>query len=633
MAAYDSLRSITKDSTPIERATALAQAKAETTGEQDEFELLSMLKRRKESMDSEQMRLRALFLRMDNLYYPQTITTPGGADHWPVANPASGTVHVSVNNIAPYVDIPARLQSITPVENYVPVDDSDAARDKAQAAERLYFAWKDEEEFELKYNLANTVKELYGITYGRVYWNAQEKRPSVQVIERPENLYVGWGASDFSRMDWATYCYGLTPQSVVEEFGLFVVPIEANRGVYVPYVTGDSTDPIATMSQNSYVPGRPRSMYEESQIEVYDYWYKKPTGAGKQPEIWNATFVGNKLVTDARHREFDEIPYVPLANGRLPGSPYGRPALYDLEQLFREVDERVSNAGAMLGSVVGGQMWQLTGSEAPEEVPAGAIPKPNKVAAPGPNARLEAIQPFVPQFAIADYIKEIKDFIIEASGLGDVLLGKTPSRLVSSKALSALISTYASRMGLKRDLTYQWRRRMWKIAGTCWERKDATIKKLLDGNYRLDIIPPDLSPRDELENAQKAINLGQNRYWSMRRVMGATGVDDPEGEIALIREEQSDAALNPQAVQAQLTLAAAAAQFGQQGQPGQPPGTNPANGPTPAAGGPSLNGPENKANPPASSVPTNAQAPNGAKVQTLVQGGEATGRVLTSQPI
>lgn len=632
MAAYDAIRDITPDSTPIQRAERLAAARVEAGGPEDDYRLLLEIKRRKESLSDEQARNASLYARMDNLYFPQTITTPGGADHWPVSNPAAGTVHVSVNNQAPYVNIPARLTGTTPVENYVPTEQTDAAIQKAAAAEELYFGWKDEEEFEPKFNEATRVSELYGITYGKVRWNAVEKRPSATVIARPENLFVGWGASDFSRMDWTIYCYGLSPQSIMEEYGFAVVPVEGAKGTFIPYVVGTHNDPLG-QTVGTIVNGHQRSAYEQQQVEVYDYWYKKPKGVGKRPEIWNAIYVGNQLVSDAAHPEFDDIPYVPMPNDFIPGSPYGRPAMYDLEQLFREIDERVSNAGAMLGSVVGGQMWQITGSEAPEEVPAGAIPKPNKVAAPGPNARLEAIQPFVPQFALADYIHELKDFLIEASGLNDVLLGKTPAQLVSSKALSALVSQYSARLGVKRDLAYRWRRRMWKLAAMCWERKDRSVKKIIDGNYRIDIVPPDLTPRDELENAQRVMNLVQNRLMSMRRGMDLVGVDNPEAELALVKEEQSDPALNPQAVQAQLTLAAAAAQFGQPAPAPGGSGQNPANGPRPVAGSQSLNGPENAANPPNESVPANAQAGNGAKVQTLVQGGEATGRVLSSQAL
>src|ERR1043165_7631378 len=149
----------------VGRASEFARAKAVAMGKDpyydEEAALIAEIRRRKESLEDEQTRLRSLFKRMDNLFYPQSVTEPGGADHWPLTQQSAGEVHVSVNNIDPYVTIPAALQAVTPVENYVPEEDSDAERDAAARRERLYFGWKDNEEFELKFHKACLVKELY----------------------------------------------------------------------------------------------------------------------------------------------------------------------------------------------------------------------------------------------------------------------------------------------------------------------------------------------------------------------------------------------------------------------------------------------------------------------------------------
>lgn len=624
--------------TKVGRAAIFARSKAVASGKEPEYDeeaaIIQEIRLRKESLDEEQAARRLMFDRMDNLFYPQVVTNPGGADHWPLEKQAAGEVHVSVNNIDPYVTIPASLQAFVPVENYVPEEDSDSEREAAARRERLYFSWKDSEEFELKAHRACFVKELYGFTFAKVWWNAEEKRPSVTILDRPDNLYAGWGASDYSRLDWTVYCYGISAQSAREEYGLDVVPIPVGDDKFVPYVTSDHSDPIGSVyGTNAIVRGRIRSKYERDQIEVYDYWYKKAQGKGKKPAIWNALYVGNALVQNVEHKEFDDIPYILLPNTFVPGFPIGKPALYDLEQLFREKDERITAAAQMIQSVVGGQMWQLTGSEAPEEVPSSAIPKVNTVAAPGPNARIEAIQPFMPQFAVEDYLKRIDKELVEASGLSGPLLGNSPQDLSSSKAFIALVHQYGARISMKRDLLYSWRKKVWRVVAMCWERKNNEIKSLIDGKYRLSVLAPDLTPRDELENAQKVINLVQNGIMSLRYAMDQVGIEDPEAEIVLIKQENSDPALKPEKVQAQVTLAAAMAQFGGQGVVPEQGGQNPANGPTPAAGTPGQSQPENAANPPPESQPENALAGNGAKAQTLVQGGEGTGRILTSAPL
>ncbi|TAL44993.1 MAG: hypothetical protein EPN91_03365 [Salinibacterium sp.] len=610
--------------------------------EEDEYRIIDEIRRKKSMLEGEQARLRSLFERMDNLYYPDAIQAEGGADHWPEGAKA-GRVHVSVNTPPVYVDVPASLQAVTPVMNYIAKSSSPEDREQAARAERLMFEWFDEDEFELKNHKACVIKGLYGFTYGKVMWDAQEKRPTVTVIEAPENLYVGWGNSDYSRIDWTIYCYGLSPAAITEDYGLGVVPVEVD-GSFVPYVTtGDHLDPIGNVYGSQIEHGRSKTAYEQMQVEVYDYWYKRPIRKGKS-EIWNAIYVGNRVVKNKKHPEYDDIPYLPLPNTFIPKSPYGRPELYDLEQLFRETDERTTNAGQMIQSIIGGQMWQLVGAEAPDEVPENAMPKPNAVAAPGPGNELRALQPFMPQFAIEDYIKRIDLEKEVGSGLNELLLGRAPATILgSSKAIAALVANYEARIRMKRDLLYQWRKRVWKMAAKVWSAKSADVRDIIDGQYRIEIKAPELTPRDELENAQKAINLVQNRIWSAKRAMDATGVEDPEDETGLIREEQTDPAQNPQAVLQQMTILGTATQLGM-----APPQTTVDQSQNavrqlqrPAGGTSSLNGPENRANPPGEALPSNAQAPNGAPaagggsavLQTLVNGQGAQGRILTQTPL
>ena len=56
--------------------------------------------------------------------------------------------------------------------------------------------------------------------------------------------------------------------------------------------------------------------------------------------------------------------------------------------------------------------------------------------------------------------------------------------------------------------------------------------------------------------------------WSAKRAMDRTGVDDPEAEQDIIREEQTDATLNPAAVQVMVSLMAMMQQMQQQAPPG-----------------------------------------------------------------
>jgi hypothetical protein len=153
-----------------------------------------------------------------------------------------------------------------------------------------------------------------------------------------------------------------------------------------------------------------------------------------------------------------------------------------------------------------------------------------------------------------------------ATGLNDLLLGLAPAQVLgSSRAIAALIANYESRLAPKRKVYYAWLKKVWEMCARIWEAKDPAVKSLIAGEYRIEIVAPELTPRDTLELASTAINLVQNRLWSAERAMDRVGVEDPIGEKELIRDEQTDATLNPASV-ATMTQVIAQMQQMQQGQ-------------------------------------------------------------------
>jgi len=612
-------------------------AREEDPKQNDDFVLLQEILGRKQLVDPEQNRLKALFRRMDNLYHPETMTL-GGADHWsqdPSARLA-GRAHVSVNIHHAYVQIPAAIQAVRPIVNYVPTGQETEDRTMAQMREQLYFRWWEANDMDLQHEQAALLKELYGHTAAKVYWDPVERLPKVTIIERPENLYLGFGNSDYNRMDWALYTYGMSPQAIEEDYGISVIPVKQGEK-WFPYTSyGDHADPIGNVWANAFErnPLKRETAYEQMQIEVYDYWYKVPKGEGKAPLVYNAIYVGNTLVKNDPHPEYGgKIPYIHLPNGKIPGSPYGKPALYDAEQLLREKDERITAMAQMIQSVVGGQMWQLVGADAPDEIPPNALPKPGRMAAPGPGNEIRSIQPFIPNFQIEQYIQRIDRELTVATGLNDLLLGLAPAQVLgSSRAIAALIANYESRLAPKRKVFYSWMKQVWEMCARIWEAKDPGVRSLIAGEYRIEIVAPELTPRDTLELASTAINLVQNRLWSAERAMDRVGVEDPIGEKELIRDEQTDATLNPAAV-ATMTqvigqmqqMQMGQQQMQQQMQMTQQQAQNAQRTLTsPVPGDQSLNQPENQAQLPPEANAANAAAPGTAN---LVPAPTATNEV------
>jgi hypothetical protein len=251
--------------------------------------------------------------------------------------------------------------------------------------------------------------------------------------------------------------------------------------------------------------------------------------------------------------------------------------------------------------------------------------------------------------------------MVDVSGLNDLLRGMAPASVMSSsKAINALVANYETRISMKRDLYYQFRKDVWAMAKRVWIAKDPTIGRMLANSGRLEVISPSLTPRDDAEAAQIAVNLMTNKVWAQRRAMERTGVDDPEAEQNLIREERTDATMFPAEVQMLAQLLAGLKNMGY----GQPPEAEEmaeeaassmadiASMTGQTGGMPSMNGEGETPTLPPEAMPPGEEMAAAAGMreagggamplqepgskfisQTQMQGGEINGRILTQVPL
>lgn len=594
--------------------------------------------------------------RADDLYYVETINDKTGADLWPehISAKVNGRQHVSVNLPATYVDVPAALQAVEPIEDILATDTTDAARKAASALERIYTAWKQEEDFELKFHKATTVKSLYGRTAARVYWDTDEKKPCVEIIQQPRNLFLGWKTDNFEELTWAAYRMYYDPIALTEQYGVEV------KAVASP----DGTGAVPMVFQRDWdaPPSRVSASMLGSRIEVWDYWYQEPVwsrGKFQRMRTMNVVIAGNLVIREPQeYREYKgALPYVVLFNTFAPGLPNGRPDLLDVEPLIREKMERITSGSQMIANATAGDAYQLTGPDAPTRVPQGLKPVIGGVIAPGPGNRVEVIAPFVAQFQLEQFLGRIDRELAAVSGLNDLLLGLAPAQVLSSsKAINALIANYESRLSMRRKLLYKWRRNVWELALAVFAEKDEDVKGVVGrGGGFLDITDPSLSPRDDMETATRALNLMNGKLWSQRTAMNVVGVDDPETEQDLIREERTDATMFPADVQVMAQLMSALQSLGlnapagatqqaqQQAANGQADLTKALGGATPANGQSSQLPGDQGMTPPVPGGAGDQSAPfaagpaaapdNAPVMQSMLQGGQAKGRILTSQKL
>lgn len=524
--------------------------------------VLRELDRRVNDVRQEHDRFVQVCDRMDALYYAEQFTE-GGADLW-ADDPnrgVPGRSHVSVNTPATYVDVPAALQAVIPVENMLATDTEPAARVAASHYERIYTAWKYDQFYDLLFSKACTVKGLYGRTASYVYWDREEEKLCIDLVEQPRNLWVGFKSDRYDKVEWAAYSTRMDPNAVQEEFSVDVVASSPDGQTVVPYVQFHQDVPEA----------RSWLTWGTAMVEVWDYWYRKPakkqrSKGGTKMETWNVVIAGNRIVRGpSKYPEYGGvIPYKPVFNTFIPGVPDGRPDLYDVEPLIREKYERITSGSQMIAAGTAGDFWQLIGPEAPA---AGKIePIRNAVVYPGAGNRIETITPFIAQFQLEQHLGRIDREMAVITGLNDLLLSLAPVQaLNSSKALNALISQFETRISIRRQLLYAWRRWNWETGAQVWAYFDKTIRSVRNaGGGVLDIQDPSLSPRDDFETSQRAAALVNAKLWSQRRGMDAVHVDDPETEQDMIREERTDATMFPADVQVMAQLMAALQSLGLQ---------------------------------------------------------------------
>jgi hypothetical protein len=597
--------------------------------------------------------------RNDALFY-STSYTAFGADLW-ADDPnlkVDGRSHVSVNTPSVYVTVPAALQAVEPIENMVALADSDEARDDANALERVREAWRVDEMWQLKRHKAATIKELYGRTAAFVYPDAEKQYACADVVINPRNLYMGFKDDNYAELEWAAQVTLMDPSTVMERYSVEVTAKSMADGTIIPWVVG-AVDAVGADI------ARPELNWGPARVEVWDHWFRKvgkPGKRGKQAkmETWNVIVVGNEVVREEMYDYYEgQIPYVPLFNTFLPGTPTGRSSLHDMEQLIREKMTRITAGAQMIQKATAGDYWMITGENAPARGVANVKPTLNQTVSPGPGNRFEAIAPFIAEFQLEQFLGRLDREMAIISGLNDLLLGLAPSAVLnSSKAINALVANYETRIAMPRLLFYEWDRRTWELTCKVWANMKGENGKFLkrvlkNGMPRLDIIDPSLSPRDEMETATRAANLVGAKLWSQARGMDAVGVDDPEQEQNIIRRESTDATLWPDrvnlmvqlmsalsAAQAQMPPGAAAQAQGQQesgaaalqsalgtatpdnalsSQLGGDQGIMPQ-----AAGGessPFAQGPKGAAA---------QQGPQSTQVQSMIQGGKLSGRILNN---
>ena len=540
---------------------------------------------------------------------------PLNNDQWPEDKwMRPGKLHITANMVRTYCDITARLLSLTPrIINKPPTQDSES-RKRAEVIEQFFYRLLDDTGWDVWMVDWNLSGEVFGMKVLKPFWNNDSDAPDVSVIEQPQNLMLGYGTNDYSVVDWSIYRYTVSFIEAQSRWPDANIGWDAKGGpsiggASVNWADGDKADIVNQRSTTSgqAAGGTPdvtmdntQSHYEEYEqtqhLEVWDYWYRQ------DDKIWNAMILAGRVVSGPHeHPELPIIPYLVSESGHEPGSPEGLATA----ELLRDVQMAYNRALTQWAQAVAdntGTAYQIRGPTA-GDVPEGVVPKSDEMLPVGEN-EIKPIERNQNTFPIPQLLDHYWELASRLTGIPQVLFGQLSGAQTSGRATAVQVETALNRLDPKRRRAYQTIRDLLRIWGFMLayknisvevtqpvptdpsqpqagppqlETKKVGMKELLKGFDHWKIVAPEITPRDDIEATQNAINKVNAHLSSLENAMDEIGVDNPRHELDLIRQELSDPRLNPGQVQSfisamQLLMALMAQQQQPQpgaGQPGQ----------------------------------------------------------------
>lgn len=591
---------------------------------------------------------------------------PVDGDQWPEDRKLRpNKLHITVNIIKAFVDVEARVLSLLPrLTNKPPTMATEDAL-KSEAIEELFLRYLESTGWEVWMADWERVKSAYGIGILKPFWNEAEKRPDVQLIEQPQNLLLGYGTSDYGVVDWAIYRYAISALEAKIQHPDIEIEIKKGEVPKVSRGGRDHADPLQqkslsgfaeTMSSvvNSILPRNTDGEYEKTQVEVWDYWYRREDGV-----VCNAKLVQGCVVGKLHeHPEMPTIPYIVTERDHEPGSPEGMSTAELLIDINMGLN-RVLSHYAQLVADNSGTAYQLTGENA-DSVPEGIVPREDELIPAGSGNQILPIQRSVNNYPIQQLIQEYWNAAHKVTGLPQVMFGEIPGTQTSGRAMAVQIEAAANRLDAKRRRSYEGLRNLLLFWGFMLKKRNPTVRvterveavegtatssptvraaelkigDTIEGFENWKIVAPEITPRDAIEHTTNVINKVNAKLLPLAQAMDELGIENPQQMLAMIEEERSNAGLYPADVQAKLAAellmqqieqqaqamagqqaamaaSSADAALGQEAQEAAPTGLEDMNQPGTAPGGP---------------PPPGAPAPIGADFQPLVRqtpGGES----------
>ncbi len=506
---------------------------------------------------------------------------PLNGDQWPEdKEQRPNKIHITLNIVKAAVDIASRLQGIRPRLALRPPNPTDPnQRAVSEALEKVHKNWLDDSGWELWLTDTSKVKEIYGKTVLKPYWDDELDQPSVVALEQPGKLRIGWSGSDYRKKDWTIFEYRLSPLEAMTRWENLRISPTKGKDTPLGVRTTDHTDPLDTIPSGGFTGLSPggglnpllddefeAKDFEGKTVAVWDYWYKKLDDE-RRVKVCNAILVDGVLVDGPHeHNEYPDLPYIVVENDHRPGSPEGISSVKSIMDLQDEFNRHFSHWAQMVADN-SDPAWQLTGENA-TEVTAGMIPKAGEVSPTGTNNRIEPVNTSFNQFPLQQLVTEYWQAFHRITGLAEILFGALPGSQTSGRAVAVQIEAASNRLVPRRDRLYYGLKEVFRFWKFMLKQKNATatflavdeetgeeeertirISELLDNAGSWDVVAPEITPRDVIEHTTNVINKLNSKMTSVRRGLDDLGEDSPEDIIREITEERNNVDLFPGDVQ------------------------------------------------------------------------------------
>ena len=544
----------------------------------EDTNLEEQAKRHWHSTESYQAQLRNNY-RRNHFYF-----APPNGDQWPedLAD-RPGMIHITHNIIRPAVETEARIESRMPRLTLEPDSDDEEVRDRAERAEKVLKRFLEISGIDVWLHDLNVSRGVYGKGVLKAWWDENDKRPDVTLIETPGNLRLGYGSSDFTVLDWAMYEYKISPLEVMRRYdNVRVEPTlgEEPLSIKVDLAGSDHSDPLnnldpLTSSPRNVIPSLSftESDYQQKQVTFWDYWYKDKTGL-----VWNAHLLNGKLVKKQSFDYYPDIPYIVIEFDHEPSSPEGLSLVSDLIDVQYEMNRALSHFAQLVADEVD-PAYVMEGDNA-DSVPAGLEPKGGQILPAGAGNRIVPLAKGVNQFPIEALVNSLYKSVHFSTGLPEIMFSLPPGAQTAGRALQIQIEASANRLEQRRNRLYEGLRKLLIFWAFMCEKKNPTITvgydeeegtpitigvgDVVKGFRRWKMVAPEITPRDVLENTTNVINKLNAKVIDLETAMDELGVDAPVETKKRIEAERVNPKLFPADSQAYLAVTGLMLQLVQQ---------------------------------------------------------------------